>query len=188
MEIRYHPETDTIEIPAEIIRCLDHRLAVMELWIGIALYYMLEEDLIAGCAAHSIIAENGKPLFRCSLDGKGRLTIPQILRELAGIKDTVVILFDEDDYLELWGETSWLLEMASALVDSSRYGQSLRVCVMACLRQQPWAVNNKAQALFSTTPPATFFLPQPTQTGFQIFPFLSASEKPAFYAGPSLPK
>ena len=43
---------------------------------------------------------------------RGRITIPQILRELAGIQDSVVILFGDDDYLELWGETSWLLEMA----------------------------------------------------------------------------
>jgi hypothetical protein len=92
---------------------------------GITLYYVSEEDFIVGCAAHSVIAENGKPLFQCFLDGRGRITIPEILRALAGIKDTVVILFDGDDYLELWGETSWLLEVAGALVDSSRYGQSL---------------------------------------------------------------
>ena len=92
---------------------------------GITLYYMPDEDFIAGCAAHSIIAENGKPLFQCSLDGRGRITIPQVLRELAGIQGTVVILFDGDDYLELWGETSWLLEVASALVDSSHHSQSL---------------------------------------------------------------
>jgi len=92
---------------------------------GITLYYVSEEDFIAGCAVHLIIAGNGKPLFQCFLDSRGRITIPEILRALAGIKDTVVILFDEDDYLERRGETSWLLEVAGALVDSSRYGQSL---------------------------------------------------------------
>jgi len=92
---------------------------------GIILFYVSEEDLIAGCAAHFMVAEKGKPLFQCFLDSRGRITIPEILRALAGIKDTVVILFDEDDYLERWGETSWLLEVAGALVDSSRYGQSL---------------------------------------------------------------
>ena len=73
---------------------------------GITLYYVSEEDFIAGCAVHSMVAENGKPLFQCFLDGRGRITIPEILRALAGIKDPVMILFDEDDYLELWGETS----------------------------------------------------------------------------------
>lgn len=92
---------------------------------GMSLYYMPEDDFIAGCAAHFMAAENGKPLFQCSLDSRGRITIPQILCELAGIQDSVVILFDEDDYLKLWGETSWLLEVASALVESSRYGQSV---------------------------------------------------------------
>ena len=70
-------------------------------------------------------AENGKPLFQCYLDGRGRITISEILRTLAGIKDTVVILFDGDDYLELWGETSWLLEEASTLADSSHQSQFL---------------------------------------------------------------
>ena len=82
---------------------------------GITLYYMPEDGFIAGCAAHFMAAENGKPLFQCSLNSRGRLTIPQILRELAGIKDTAVILFDGDDYLELWGETSWLLEVAKCI-------------------------------------------------------------------------
>ena len=91
---------------------------------GITLYYMPEEDFIAGCAVHSIIAENGKPLFQCFMDGRSRITVPQILRELAGIQASIVILFDGDDYLELWGETGWLLEVASALVDSSRHSQS----------------------------------------------------------------
>ena len=118
MLAEYHYKLDRGRIPIPP-RCR-HRFQD-----GIILYYMPEEDFIAGCAAHFMVAENGKPLFQCDLDGRGRFTIPEILRALAGIKDTVVILFDEDDYLELWGETSWLLEVAGALVDSSRYGQSL---------------------------------------------------------------
>jgi len=86
---------------------------------GITLYYVSEEDLIAGCAAHFMAAENGKPLFQCSLGSRGRITIPQILRELTGVKDTVVILFDGDDYLELWGERHWELEKARACEEAA---------------------------------------------------------------------
>ena len=75
---------------------------------GITLCYVPEDGCLAGWAR---IPEN---LSLTTLDSRGRITIPQKLREMAGIQDTVVILLDGEDYLELWGEKNWQSELEAA--------------------------------------------------------------------------
>ena len=48
-----------------------------------------------------------------SLDARGRISISKELRELAGIRDSLIILATEE-YLEFWGEMNWQLEEALA--------------------------------------------------------------------------
>lgn len=82
---------------------------------GMSLYYMADENFVAGYPASCITLEDSKSAFQCSLQSRDRITLPEILRRLAGIKGAVVIVFVEDlDYVELWSEEAWLSEVEAA--------------------------------------------------------------------------
>jgi DNA-binding transcriptional regulator/RsmH inhibitor MraZ len=71
---------------------------------GIALY-----SLGRWLAGFPGVSDEAKVVFK--LDARGRLAIPPELRSFAGIVDTVVVVIAGDDYIELWGERNWALEL-----------------------------------------------------------------------------
>ena len=59
-------------------------------------------------AGFPVVSDEAKVVSK--LDARGRLAIPPELRSFAGIVDTVVVIAG-DDYIELWGERNWALEL-----------------------------------------------------------------------------
>lgn len=58
-------------------------------------------------------------IFERPLDGRGRFTIPAILREIAEIK-SVVIITTAEDYFQLWSEKQWKSDIDQARADFAR--------------------------------------------------------------------
>ena len=69
-------------------------------------FHLLKEGCLAG-----ISSRKGAPV-----DGRGRVTVPSKLRQLAGVKDQAVVVF-LDNYMEVWGEKNWELELNISQVE-----------------------------------------------------------------------
>ncbi len=71
---------------------------------------------IIGCPADVLVGDDpefelvGSLTFRQRLDSRGRIIIPQKLREYAGITNVVVFVSIDDGYFELWGQVNWEIE------------------------------------------------------------------------------
>jgi bifunctional DNA-binding transcriptional regulator/antitoxin component of YhaV-PrlF toxin-antitoxin module len=66
---------------------------------------------------------SGEAKVVSKLDARGRLAIPPELRSFAGIVDTVVVIAS-DDYIELWGERNWALELLETEVPTLKDGMT----------------------------------------------------------------
>ena len=62
--------------------------------------------------------------FPLNLDGQGRVTLPQPLREYAGITSELVIT-GSNNYFELWDKQRWQAELAEALDQQSQIIESM---------------------------------------------------------------
>ena len=69
-------------------------------------FHLLKEGCLTG-----ISSRKGAPI-----DGRGRVTVPSKLRQLAGVKDQAVVVF-LDNYMEVWGEKNWELELNISQVE-----------------------------------------------------------------------
>lgn len=59
-----------------------------------------------------------------NLDSQGRITIPQILRQLASIEKNIVVLGNLD-HIELWSSQKWLQEMELLRQDEDMLAQEI---------------------------------------------------------------
>lgn len=77
----------------------------------------LASDLKVGLVAPSKLRRLRRALFASAfnleLDGQGRVALPQVLREHAGI-DTEAVVIGADTYFEVWSKTGWQAENAAS--------------------------------------------------------------------------
>ena len=64
--------------------------------------------------------------FPFELDGQSRIALPQVLRQYAGIRDTVIIAGVHDS-LEIWSKGSWEQEKATMLSQATQLSESLEI-------------------------------------------------------------
>ena len=62
--------------------------------------------------------------FSVELDGQGRISIPNQLRQYAGIEEEVIIA-GMNTYLEMWGKGKWGIEKATAQEEAWQIIESL---------------------------------------------------------------
>jgi len=64
--------------------------------------------------------------FPLNLDGQGRITLPQPLREHAGITSEIVVS-GVNNYIELWDKQRWQAEIAAGLEQESQIIESMEI-------------------------------------------------------------
>jgi len=64
--------------------------------------------------------------FSTSFDGQGRIKLPDLLREYAGIGDTTIVV-GANNRVELWSEDEWKVEKTSAEEQASQIIESFGV-------------------------------------------------------------
>jgi|SRR3972149_6949869 len=90
------------------------------------------ERLAAGLTGGSILPSKLRRLsralfasaFNLKPDGQGRIALPQLLREHAGIKDEVVVA-GANTYFEIWNKEQWQAEKAISQEQSWQIIESL---------------------------------------------------------------
>jgi len=73
--------------------------------------------LTGGSVTHNKLRKLNRAIFATAskvvLDGQGRVVLPLVLREYAGIEDEVVIV-GANSYFELWNRAQWEAEKADS--------------------------------------------------------------------------
>lgn len=88
----------------------------------------LSSSLSTGSLSHSKMRKLNRAVFATAfsqnLDGQGRISLPTLLREYAGIYDEAVVA-GANNYLELWNREEWAVEKASCQVQAGQIIESL---------------------------------------------------------------
>ena len=62
--------------------------------------------------------------FQTALDAQGRINLPVMLRNYAGI-DSEIVVIGANNYIEIWDKTAWSIEKASDLAEAWHILESL---------------------------------------------------------------
>jgi transcriptional regulator MraZ len=79
----------------------------------------LAEHPLPGAKLRRLIRYTHGSAFDASLDGQGRIKLPDTLRAYSGIRDTVIVV-GADARVELWSEEGWKAEQAAAEQEASQ--------------------------------------------------------------------
>ena len=79
----------------------------------------LAEQAITGTNLRRLIRALHGSAFDTSFDGQGRVKLPDILREYAGIADTAIVV-GANARVELWSEAGWKAEQTAAEEQASQ--------------------------------------------------------------------